>query len=71
MLSKGRVRTSRYSDLFLQDRKTLVWLHFATRKVAERNAAQYSKLLGQNITVFERIYPAGRSFVLKAETVIL
>lgn len=71
MLAKSRIRTCRYGILFLQDRKTLCYLHFATRKVAEKNAAQYSKLLGQNITVFERIYPAGRSFVLKAETIIL
>lgn len=71
MLAKSRIRTSRYCDLFLQDRKTLCYLNFASRKVAEKNAAQYSKLLGQNITVFERIYPAGRSFVLKAETIIL
>lgn len=66
MLSKSRIRTSK-DDRFIQDRKTLVCVNFATRKVAEKNAEKYSKLLCQNVSVLERVYPAGRSFVLVCE----
>lgn len=70
MLSKNKIRTTCYDgiDAFvLQNRKKGGSIHFATQKVAEKNAEKYSKLLGQSVTVFERIYPAGRSFVLTVE----
>lgn len=71
MLSKRNIRTSRHGDMQLVNKKTGMYLNFATRKIAEKNAAQYSKLLGQNITVFERKYADGSSFFLNAETIIL
>ena len=71
MLSKRNIRTSRHGDMQLVNKKTGMYLNFATRKVAERNAKQYTQLLGQNITVFEHKHAHGSSFVLNAETIIL
>ncbi len=52
MLSKSRVRTELFKgNRILQDRKTLSFVNFATKSVAEKNAAKYTSLVGQPVSV--------------------